>query len=84
MSETEAHDDPTGTGHKHRWECPAGHKSWERINAHVFCHACSQERHLNPEVDPEWDELRDTRTGELVAFAELKIEWPPFEKVPAY
>lgn len=76
--------DPTGTGHKHRWECPAGHSSWERVNSHIVCHACIQERHQNPEVDPEWHQLRDKKTGELVDFAELKGEWPPFTEVRAY
>lgn len=78
------HKDPTGTGHKHRWECPAGHKSWERTNSHLWCHGCSQETDHNPDADPEWYELKDTRSGELVPFSELKEEWPPLEDVPAY
>lgn len=83
MRSTE-HDDPTGTGHKYRWECPAGHKSWERVNNHVFCHACSKERHQDAGVDPEWDELRDSRTGELVPYLEAKADWPSLEEVSAY
>lgn len=78
------HDDPTGTGHKHRWECPAGHRSWERINDHVWCHACSRECTHNPEADPEWYELRDTGSGELVDIDDLLEKWPDFSEVPAY
>lgn len=78
------HDDPTGTDEKHRWECPAGHKSWERINDHVWCHACSRELDAASDADPEWYALVDTREGEHVPVAELLEDWPPFDEAPAY
>jgi len=75
---------PTGDEPKHRYECPAGHKSWERINSHAWCHACSQELQNGGDADPEWYELRDTKTGELVAFDELRERWPDIKTVSAY
>jgi hypothetical protein len=78
------HDDPTGTGHKHRWQCPGGHVSWERINSHVWCHACAEELHGDCDADPEWECLVDTRNGEHVPVEELVEEWPDFDQVPAY
>ena len=80
----QAADDPTGTGRKHRWECPAGHKSWERTNAHIWCHACARAMDQNPDADPEWFQLRDTSSGDLVEFSVLKDDWPPLEDVPRY
>lgn len=77
-------DEPTGDEPKARYECPAGHKSWERINDHAWCHACSRDCAANDDADPEWYDLVDTRTGERVAFAELKDDWPDFREVPAY
>lgn len=78
-------DDPTGTGHKERWRCPAGHVSWERTNEHIWCHGCAQDLAHNPnDADPEWHELVDMKTGEAVPFAELKRQWPPLAEVPAY
>lgn len=78
------YDDPTGTGEKARWRCPAGHTAWERTNQHIWCHSCAKEIAHNPDADPEWYELVDMKTGETRAFEELKEEWPPLSEVPAY
>lgn len=75
---------PTGDHPKHRYKCPAGHHSWERVNSHAWCHACSQDVGHNDDADPEWFELVDTKTGDVVPFAELKNDWPPFSEVKAY
>lgn len=84
MSRAKRKQSPTGDEPKHRWECPAGHKSWERTNSHIWCHGCARELTHNPDADPEWYELLDTATGEIVPFEELKQEWPDFSEVDAY
>ncbi|EMA47951.1 hypothetical protein [Halococcus saccharolyticus] len=47
-----------------RYTCPRGHTSWEPTNNHLWCATCS--RSSDPEVDPEFWELHDKRTGETV------------------
>lgn len=79
-----ADDGPTGTEDKHRWECPAGHVSWERCNDHVWCHGCAQEVTHNPDADPEWYRLHDKVNGEMVDVEELLDDWPEFSEVSAY
>lgn len=84
MSHAKRLPDPTGTGHKHRYECPAGHTSWERTNSHVYCHGCRKERATNPDVDPEWYELYDKVENQMVSFEDLKEQWPALSEVRAY
>lgn len=83
-SASNKYDDPTGTGHKARWTCPAGHTAWERTNRHIWCHSCARELAHNPDADPEWDALIDGRTGEEVPFETLKADWPPLSEAPRY
>ena len=74
----------TGDESKHRYRCPAGHTSWERINSHAWCHACAKALRNGADADPEWHELLDTKTGEVVAFDDLREHWPDLSEVPAY
>lgn len=48
-----------------RWRycCPRGHRSWEPTNHHFWCQQCAQ-AHGGP--GPEFDELRDRKTDELL------------------
>ncbi len=78
---------PTGDEPKHKWRCPAGHTSWERINSHVWCHACSRELQGADaaDVDPEWYELENTQTGERESVQHLVNNvWPDYNEVSAY
>jgi hypothetical protein len=77
-------DSPTGDDRKDRYRCPHGHVSWERVNDHVWCHACARAVDHDDEVDPEYHELLDMTTGERVAFEELRASWPDFREVSAY
>lgn len=80
-------DSPTGDEPKHKWRCPGGHVSWERINSHVWCHGCASELQGADaeDVDPEWWELENTSTGERESVQYLVNEvWPNFDEVSAY
>nr|WP_226043550.1 hypothetical protein [Natrinema sp. DC36] len=54
-----------------RYTCPQGHRSWEPTNFHFWCQQCS--RHLSDDVDPEFDELRDRRTGDLISREDIEL-----------
>jgi ribosomal protein L37AE/L43A len=77
---------PTGDEPKHKWQCPAGHHSWERVNSHVWCHGCSRELAGGADdVDPEWQELLNSETGERDCVEHLvENVWPDFSQVSAY
>lgn len=45
-----------------RLVCPLGHHNWERTNGAYTCNQCANWGG----ADPEFAELRDKRTGELV------------------
>lgn len=59
-------DDPTA---RWRWRCPNGHCDWEPTNGHLWCATCAS----MPDVDPEYWELLDTRTGERVSWAAVEL-----------
>jgi hypothetical protein len=64
-----------------RYTCPVGHRSWEPVNSHFWCAKCAQ--NYSSDVDPEFDELRDRKTDELLARNEVVLETPagPYEDV---
>jgi len=43
-----------------KWRCPRGHTSWEPTNNHFWCRKCASAW----DVDPEFDELTNDRTGD--------------------
>jgi len=47
-----------------RFVCPRGHRSWEPTNHHFWCQKCA--RNYSDDVDPEFHELHDRKTGETV------------------
>lgn len=55
-----------------RWRfcCPAGHRSWEPTNHHFWCKRCASRE---PGPDPEFDELHDRKTGEMIARDEITL-----------
>jgi hypothetical protein len=76
---------PTGDEPKHRYQCPAGHVSWERVNSHVWCHACARELETAAtDVDPEWDVLVDTQTKTEEPVSKLIERWPDFADINPY
>jgi len=78
---------PTGDEPKHKWRCPAGHTSWERINSHVWCHACSRELQGADaaDVDPEWTSSRTRRPASANQSSTSSNDvWPDYNEVSAY
>lgn len=59
-----------------RFVCPNGHRTWEPTNYHFWCSSCAQAVQQDPEldVDPEFDQLHDKRTDELLERDEVEIE----------
>lgn len=52
-----------------RYTCPWGHRSWEPTNCHFWCQQCA--RTLSDDVEPEFYELRDRKTGDLISREEI-------------
>jgi hypothetical protein len=55
-----------------RWRfcCPAGHRSWEPTNNHFWCQQCAS-RAVGP--DPEFYELHDRKTDELIDRDQIEV-----------
>lgn len=64
-----------------QWVCPRGHRSWEPTNYHFWCARCARSWSHNDDVDPEFDELRNGRTNELVGRDEVRLVYgtDPYE-----
>ena len=60
-------------GDRWKWVCPNGHRSWEPTNRHFWCRQCAQQN-WNDDVDPEFDQLRNAATGELVARDDVQLK----------
>lgn len=65
---------------KWRFECLVtdelgdGHTNWFPINGHFRCRGCSDLRANGVAVEPEYDQLRDKVTGDLVSRGEIVLE----------
>lgn len=55
-----------------RFTCPSGHRSWEPTNYHFWCQQCA--RTLSDKVEPEFEQLHDKKTGQLIARDEIDLE----------
>ena len=64
-----------------RYTCPVGHRSWEPVNGHFWCSKCA--KNYGDEVEPEFDQLRDRKTHELLSRSEVVLETPagPYQDV---
>lgn len=62
-----------------RWVCPSPgeHRSWEPTNSHFWCAACAN---AGPDVDPEFDELRNKVTGEVVPRERIRLIAVPSDR----
>lgn len=57
-----------------RYVCPRGHREWEPTNGHYWCAGCARAAAANDDVDPAFAELRDRKTGDLLARNEVTLE----------
>jgi protein-arginine kinase activator protein McsA len=64
-----------------RFACPNGHRSWEPTNGHFWCAQCAKT--FADDLDPEFSELRDRKTGELLERDEVRLLTPagPYQDV---
>lgn len=53
--------------HPWRFTCPNNHRSFCWTNSHWWCQACSQ----HPDLDPEFHEIIDQKTGESLSREEV-------------
>jgi hypothetical protein len=78
MSVTINTDDKTD---RWQWVCPQGHRTWEPTNFHFWCAECAKSWAHNDDLNPEFHELRNKRTGETVTRKEIVLVTPagPYE-----
>ncbi|MFP9192975.1 hypothetical protein ACLI4Q_15145 [Natrialbaceae archaeon A-CW1-1] len=62
-----------------RFVCPRGHRSWEPTNFHFWCQQCASNW---ADVDPEFDELHDRKTGKMVSRSELTLSPGEVDETP--
>lgn len=56
-----------------RFTCPRGHHAWDRTNSHVFCTPCSRAARHDDDITPEYYELLDQKTGEMVPWSAIEV-----------
>lgn len=56
-----------------RYRCPRGHVNWDRTNNHVWCQGCRRQAEAGDDVDPEWYEIVDKRTGEEIPWSAVEV-----------
>ena len=55
------------------WRCPVGHTAWEPTNFHFWCRQCARSWSHNDDIEPEFQQLRNDRTDELVAREDVRL-----------
>ena len=60
----------TTESQKWRYRCPNGHTTWELTNSHMWCRSCANQL----DVDPEFWELYDQKTGEQIPRKEVVVK----------
>lgn len=58
---------------KWRYRCPQGHTTWAPTNSHAWCKQCRAQAEAGEDVDPEWYELLDVKTGETIDYARVEL-----------
>lgn len=54
-----------------RYRCPRGHSQYEPTNRHWWCAECASSP--DPDVDPEFTDLVDKKTGETYERDEVRV-----------
>lgn len=64
---------------RQRYRCPRGHAKWEPWNGYLYCWSCSSH---NWDVDPQFEELHDKKTGETLRRDDVEfVRRPPAGQV---
>lgn len=58
---------------RYRWRCPRGHVNWDRTNNHIWCQQCRRQAEAGEDVDPEWFEIVDEKTGEEIPWSAIEV-----------
>jgi len=82
MSKTVMTIDLDESADRWRFVCPRGHRDWEPTNYHFWCAACA--RSLADDVDPEFDELKDKKTGRTLGRSEVRLKTKVGDYVDLY
>jgi ribosomal protein L37AE/L43A len=61
------HDEP------YRWRCPNGHTSWDRTNAHIWCHSCRRAGEGGADVEAEHYEIVDAKRERAVPYSAVEF-----------
>lgn len=61
--------EPSGASDPILLICPNGHTTWTTMDDHYWCHECSQLHN----VDPEFDQLHDPKTGDPVTGTRVNL-----------
>jgi phage FluMu gp28-like protein len=58
---------------RYRYVCPRGHTDWHPTNSHVWCKGCRRQFEAGEDVDPEYYEILDKKTGETIPYAAVEL-----------
>ncbi|MFB6186932.1 MAG: hypothetical protein ABEI86_08715 [Halobacteriaceae archaeon] len=58
---------------KWRYTCPNGHVDRDQTNPHIWCKGCRRAYENGMEVDPEHWHLIDQKTGEEIAWENVRV-----------
>ena len=64
---------------RYRFVCPNGHTTWERTNSHAWCESCANAAQQGADVEPEFYEIHDKRTGESIPYSAIEFAGPDEE-----
>jgi hypothetical protein len=65
--------DRTNKADRWRYRCPRGHTNWAQTNSHLWCQSCRRQAEAGEDVDPEWYEIVDERTGEKIPWSAVEV-----------
>lgn len=55
---------------RRRYGCPRGHVNWEPWDSYLWCASCARDCW---DVDPQFDEILDKKTGETIPRARVRF-----------
>lgn len=59
---------------KWRYRCPRRHSDWHVINGVLLCRTCQRHANNGKQVDPNFREVLDTKTGDRIPRDRIRIQ----------
>ncbi len=56
-----------------RFRCPVGHAAWIPSGSELFCRTCAEAAGRGARVDPEFKELLDLKTRQMVPWGHVEL-----------